>query len=81
MEAEFAAAKTLLLSILAKQGEEPSEKAIEKLVQWARNRGFQRAPSLLFPPNKWRKMRDKLWELIIIVSRKDSKEAQGHGAA
>ena len=79
MEAEFATAKKLLLSILAKGGEEPSEKAIEKLVQWARNRGFLRAPSLLFSPEEWREVGDKPWELTISASGKDSKVAQGHG--
>ncbi|KAF4791052.1 hypothetical protein TURU_134546 [Turdus rufiventris] len=81
MEAEFATAKKLLLSILAKRGEEMTEKAMEELIQWARNRGFLWAPSLLFSPEEWREVGDKLLERTISSSGKDSKEALGHGVA
>ena len=36
---------------------------------------------MLFSPEEWREVGDKLWELTISVSGKDSKEAQGHRAA
>lgn len=81
MEAEFATAKKLLLNILAKRGGEPTEKAVEKLIECARNRGFLRAPSLLFSPEEWWEVGHKLWELTISLSGKDSKEALGHGVA
>ena len=39
MDVEFAAAQTLLLSILAKPGETVKDKDLAKLVTWAQNRG------------------------------------------
>ena len=39
MDVEFAAAQTLLLSILAKRGETVKDKDLAKLVTWAQNRG------------------------------------------
>ena len=47
MDVEFAAAQTLLLSILAKGGERVKDKDLAKLVTWAQEQGFLKTPLLI----------------------------------
>ena len=47
MDVEFAAAQTLLLSILIKRGETVKDKDLAKLVTWAQEQGFLKTPLLI----------------------------------
>jgi len=62
MDVEFAAAQTLLLSILSKRGETVKDKDLAKLVTWAREQGFLKAPLLIFIAEEWRKTGDCMWD-------------------
>ncbi|XP_048146432.1 uncharacterized protein LOC125319373 [Corvus hawaiiensis] len=65
MDLEFAAAQKLLLSILAKQGEEVKEKDLNKLVLWTWEHGQLRVPPFLFNAAEWREVGDHLWDCTI----------------
>ena len=65
MDVEFAAALTLLLSILAKRGEPVKDKDLAKLVTWAREQGFLKSPLLVFIAAEWRDIGDHMWDCVI----------------
>ncbi|KAJ7414033.1 hypothetical protein WISP_86905 [Willisornis vidua] len=74
MEAEFTAAEWLLSAILSKRGEAVSDKLLQKLIAWARGKGYFTTPSLLFLFEEWRAVGDKMWELTIKGKDKDFKD-------
>ena len=65
MDVEFAAAQTLLSSILAKRGERVKDKDLAKLVTWAQEQGFLKTPLLIFIAEEWRDIGDHMWDCMI----------------
>ena len=72
MDVEFAAALTLLLSILAKRGETVKDKDLAKLVTWAREQGFLKAPPLIFVVEEWCEIGDCMRDGVLQGKTKDA---------
>jgi len=72
MDVEFAAALTLLLSILAKRGETVKDKDLAKLVTWAREQGFLKAPPLIFVVEEWCEIGDCMLHRVLQGKTKDA---------
>jgi len=72
MDVEFAAAQTLLLSILAKRGETVKDKDLAKLVTWAREQGFFKPPQLIFIMEEWHEIGDCMWDTSIQGKAKET---------
>ena len=72
MDVEFAAALTLLLSILAKRGETVKDKDLAKLVTWAREQGVLKASPLIFVVKEWREIGDCMWDRAIQGKAKET---------
>jgi len=72
MDVEFAAAQTLLLSILSKRGETVKDKDLAKLVTWAREQGLLQAPPLIFVVEEWHKIEDCMWDRVLQGKTKDA---------
>ena len=72
MDVEFAAAQTLLLSILTKRGETVKDKDLAKLVTWAREQGFLKASPLIFVVKEWREIGDCMWDRAIQGKAKET---------
>ena len=72
MDVEFAAAQTLLLSILTKRGETVKDKDLAKLVTWAREQGFLKPPQLIFIMEEWHETGDCMWDRAIQGKAKET---------
>ena len=72
MDVEFAAAQTLLLSILTKQGDTVKDKDLAKLVTWAREQGFLKPPQLIFIMEEWHETGDCMWDTSIQGKAKET---------
>ena len=72
MDVEFAAAQTLLLSILTKQGDTVKDKDRAKLVTWAREQGFLKPPQLIFIVEEWHETGDCMWDTSIQGKAKET---------
>ena len=72
MDVEFAAAQTLLLSILTKQGDTVKDKDLAKLVTWAREQGFLKPPQLIFIMEEWHETGDCMWDTSIQGKEKET---------
>ena len=72
MDVEFAAAQTLLLIILTKRGETVKDKDLAKLVMWAREQGFLKAPPLIFIVEEWHETGDCMWDTSIQGKAKET---------
>lgn len=65
MDVEFAAALTLLLSILAKRGETVKDKDLAKLVTWAPEQRFLKVPPLIFVVEEWCEIEDCMFDRVL----------------
>jgi len=72
MDVEFAAAQTLLLSILTKQGDTVKDKDLAKLVTWAREQGFLKASPLISLTEEWSETGDCMWDRAIQGKAKET---------
>ena len=72
MDVEFAAAQTLLLSILTKRGETVKDKDLAKLVTWTQEQGFLKAPLLIFVADEWCEIGDCMWNRVLQGKMKDA---------